>query len=68
MKDYQTINKDKAYSLVVAGKTVKAIDFDDEILYEVNDMMMSEFSDLYQKRNVIFVVKGKYFEQEEENI
>lgn len=60
MKDYKVIKRDEAFSLAIAGKTVKAIDFDEEALYEIGDMQICEFSKLYKKANVIFVVKGKY--------
>lgn len=60
MKDYQIINKETAIKFTMAGKTVKAMDFDDEILYEVQDLQLFELSRLLKKPNLIFVVKGKY--------
>lgn len=60
MKDYKVIKRDEAFSLAIAGKTVKAIDFDEEALYEISDMQIFAFAELYKKPNVLFAVKGKY--------
>lgn len=60
MKDYRIIDKEEAIPLALAGKTVKAIDFEGEILYEVNDMQVFELRRLMQEKNVIFVVRRGY--------
>lgn len=59
MKDYTIINREDVLPISIkAGKVVKAIDFDEEVLYDVHEMQISEFMKLYEKPNVIFVVRG----------